>query len=363
MAASAASSAATALYKYTYTLGRSLYVPITSRCNSIPLPATRGPGFLLPRGVAEALCVYRNAEVPGSVPADVYGNDNSMEDYNEQQQRVHLPPYTMPLVNSLYEFNTNLPEYLQQQGEMKQTNGANQLIDDWIEPSIESLVDEVTTRLELAPRGQYDQVVIAGEGEPTLRMDALLAVAKSVQQSNTNTKNNEQSSSSKKDNNIGVRLITNGLCYGIPNLGYSPQNKLRNGTIMPLHRHVVLRDMMEAGISRVSVALQTANRHEYDVLMEPCCHTGGGGGIGGNVVNDNDDDENSNNSRLLPGTAHDIICEFILEAGKLGMDVEITGIDREEIDKGEAMRLARLLLSVGPRYRQKKMIRWRQYFY
>jgi len=43
--------------------------------------------------------------------------------------------------------------------------------------------------------------------------------------------------------------------------------------------------------------------------------------------------------------------------------VEITGIDRPDIDKVEMERLARLLLSVRPRKEQKRrMIRWRRYF-
>ena len=109
-AATAAASTATAIYsRYTYTLGRSLYVPITSRCNTIPLPSTRGPGFLLPRGVADALIQVRNADCPGSVRTDIY--DGYMED-----DRVDLPPYNIPLVNALYPLiDDDLSQHLQQQ--------------------------------------------------------------------------------------------------------------------------------------------------------------------------------------------------------------------------------------------------------
>ena len=31
-----------------YTLGRTLYVALTNRCNSVPLFSTRGPGFQMP---------------------------------------------------------------------------------------------------------------------------------------------------------------------------------------------------------------------------------------------------------------------------------------------------------------------------
>ncbi|KAL9186046.1 hypothetical protein ACHAXT_005284 [Thalassiosira profunda] len=342
----AASTAATVLYKYTYTLGRALYVPLTHKCNSIPLPQTRGPGFLLPRSVADALVNVRNAEAPGAVREDYY--DGWAED-----DRVGLPPYDAPLVNSLYEFGDGISEQLQRRREIT-TSGDGDVLDDKLRPSIATLVDEVTSRLDESSDA-FDQVVIAGEGEPTLRMDALLAVARSVKPFRM-----QQDDTARKDQHpiLPVRVITNGLCYGTPNLGYSQYNKDRDGSIVPMHRHVILRDMMEAGISRLSVALNTASRHEYDVLMEPTCYTGGGT-IGSD---ESAATESNGESTLMPGTAHDIVCEFILEATKLGMDVEVTGIGRPEVDQTETNRLARMLLSVGPKYKKKKLVRWRPYF-
>ena len=336
--ATTASAATAMIYKYTYTLGRSLYVPLTSRCNSVPLPLTRGEGFLLPKSVGEALVRVRDAEEPGSVRTDVYAD--MMDD-----DRVYLPPYHYPLVNSLYQFCDNdLSQHLQHQREIAASQGDDEYVmDDMIQPSIETLVNEVSSRLDQSAE-QFDQVVLAGEGESTLRMDALLAVARSVKsfrEENSNMNNTKQSSGRSRSSSekLAVRVITNGLCYGTTNFGYSPYNRKRNGVIIPLHRHVILRDMLESGISRLSVALNTANRHEYDVLMEPCC-----------------------SSDLMPGTSHDLVCEFIMEAVKLGMDVEITGIDRPDVDKLETERLARLLLSVGPKYKRRRNIRWRQYF-
>ncbi len=162
-----------------------------------------------------------------------------------------------------------------------------------------------------------------------------------------------------------MRVITNGLCYGIPNLGYSPYNTERDGFIVPVHRHAILRDMVEAGVSRLSVALNTANRHEYDILMEPCCHTGGGAMVGGNGGGATIRGGAGGGQALLrPGTAHDLVCELIVEATRVGMDVEITGIDRPGIDKAEVERLARLLLSArrGGGNQRRSPIRWRRYF-
>ena len=361
-AAAITSTAATAIYKYTYTLGRSLYVPLTSRCNSVPLPVTRGPGFQLPRTVAETLVRVRNADVPGSVRSDLY--DDWLED-----ERVELPPYNIPLVDGLYDHGgDDLPRHLERQRQIARKardDGEQHLLDDLLQPSISTLVEELSSRLDNST--DFDQVVIAGEGEPTLRMDALLAVARSVEP--YRTKNNDDAKRRQKqphqNSSLPVRVITNGLCYGIPNLGYSPHNRKRNGVIVPMHRHVMLRDMMDAGISGLSVALNTANRHEYDLLMEPCCHTGGGTMFASGDKDDGgyfDVEKDDDGPTLMPGTAHDIVCELILEARKLGMDVEITVIDRPGIDKAEIERLARMLLSVSSNYKLKKMVRWRKYF-
>jgi len=296
-------------------------------------------------------------EEPGCVRENIY-NEYSDDD------RVMLPRYDFPLVNSLYQFHYNdLSKHIQQQKDIKESqeegDDNDYIEDDGIEPSIESLVNEVTTRLNDDSDNQFDQVVIAGEGEPTLRMDALLAVAHSIKpfREEKEEHNTSRSSDRYSTDKLPVRLITNGLCYGVTNLGYSPNNLKRSGVIIPQHRHVILRDMKEVGITRLSVALNTANRHEYDLLMEPSCYTGGGM-MGGDGL----DSDNTQAAPTMPGIAHDLVCEFIMEAAKLGMDVEITGIDREGIDRVETERLARLLLSVSPDKYRRRNVRWRKYF-
>lgn len=268
---------------------------------------------MLPKSITDALISVRNVECGESIA----GNDDD---------RSLLPDYSKRwLVNSLYDdMDTSST------GAPVDTffDGAN-VSDDRINPSISTLTNEAISQLLSDTNDQlFDQVVIAGEGEPTLRMDALLSISREIQ---THRK-------SRNETPLPIRLITNGLVYTIPNFGYSPCNLQRYGKI--LHRHTVLRDMLDAGISRVSVALNTANRHEYDVLMEPCCFTDGD---------------------MMPGMAHDMICEFILEACKVGMDVEITGVDRPDVDKNDVDRLARMLLSVADRNKRSK-VRWRPYF-
>ena len=204
-------------------------------------------------------------------------------------------------------------------------------------------------------------------------MDALLAIARTVQSFNRQQQRLKNDQQSAKQ--INVRLITNGLCYSIPHLGYSNNND-PNKIQLPKLRYTILRDLIDAGVSRLSVALNTANRHEYDVLMQPACYTGGGmiltdddgGNSGGNnnTTNANTASSSSSPPMTMPGTAHDLICEFIMDATKLGMDVEITGVDRPEIDKLETERLARLLLSVAPKKKKRvgrrSVVRWRPYF-
>jgi hypothetical protein len=311
--------AASLLHKHTYTLGRSLYVPLTCRCNTIPLPVTRGPGFLLPKSITDALVSVRNLEC-----GDVMGMNVETTD-----ERVALPDFPKRLlVNSLYD---DVGQSL-----LHSISTENDVLDDRIQPSISTLIDDVISQLDFnshgnssssIPQQPFDQVVIAGEGEPTLRMDALLSVSREIQLHRQ----------AQNQSPLPIRVITNGLVYTIPNFGYSPYNPKRKGI---LHRHVVLRDMKEAGITRLSVALNTANRHEYDTLMEPTC-----------LYFDS----------IMPGMAHDMVCEFILEAGRVGMEVEVTGIDRPDVDKADVDRLARMLLSVGDRKKRSK-VRWRKYF-
>lgn len=241
--------------------------------------------------------------------------------YGDEEDRVTMPDYPKKwLVDCLY---NNADQ--QSLGENNDKMDGKYVVDDRILPSISTLTDESISLIKSTP--SLDQIVLAGEGEPTLRMDALLSISHQIQ---SHRRSNNESE-------LPIRLITNGLVYTIPNFGYSPYNRHRG---IPLHRHTVLRDMMEVGISRISVALNTSNRHEYDILMKPSCYT---------------------NHDTLPGTAHDLICEFILEAAKLGIDVEITGIDRPDVDKRETDRLARMLLSVAE-VEKRSNVRWRKYF-
>ena len=137
-------------------------------------------------------------------------------------------------------------------------------------PAISDLVDEIQSRLQ---ETSFDSVVIAGEGEPTLRLDDLLDLAQQLHRRNAK---------------IPIRLITNGLVTTRLN---------------------VAQTLAEHGVSKVSVALMTADAHQYQQLMQPTVQN-----------------------------AHETVCKFIQQSIQAGLDVESTAIDRPKSTKNEPKR-------------------------
>lgn len=190
----------------TYALGRSLYVPLTSRTNSVSLPKTRGPSFSLPPDVLTSLEEVRRLELLGDA------------------------------------------------GE------------GGLQPSVDRLVGEIRCRLGLfsagigdgpsspssppSPPPPYDALVFAGEGEPTLRLPTLLSVVGRIVSS--------PYSSTSVVPKI-VRVVTNGLVRSLP--GNSDGDE--GGGACCLKR------MREAGVTDLSVALMTSCAEQYDLLMRP----------------------------------------------------------------------------------------------
>lgn len=150
-------------------------------------------------------------------------------------------------------------------------------------PRISHLAEEIRKANTNNPSG-FDSIVLAGEGEPTLRLDDMLALVKNLKSSQINTK---------------IRLTTNGL--------------------VERPKEVVGR-LKLAGIEAVSVALMTADKDQYNELMSP-----------------QSDFE-----------AHDMVCAFIKEAAEAGLSVETTGVDRDDVDKVAAESLSRGLSVESP---------------
>jgi molybdenum cofactor biosynthesis enzyme MoaA len=167
--------------------------------------------------------------------------------------------------------------------------------DDGRQPSISVIQDAIQEQLL---KKDYESIVIAGEGEPTLRWNALLTIAKRF--------------APEKD----VRLTTNGMIA-------QQQRPLRESCLA----------LKESGVKVISVALMTADPLQYNQLMDPLLPT-------------------ADASRTAP---HDMVCSFIREAIACQLDVELTGVDRPDVDKAQAEDLAASLGATSP-------MRWRTFF-
>jgi pyruvate-formate lyase-activating enzyme len=217
----------------TYTLGRSLYVSITSRCNSRSLPETRGPNFLLPSEVVSTLCRFRDVE-------------------HETQQWQHWCNYL-----DCTEYPQKLPAPLEMVDRLNE--------EAELQPTVSVIQDAIKAQLE---KQDYEAIVIAGEGEPTLRWEALLLLA-------------QEFSSAHK-----VRVVTNGL--------------VKAERVCELKQH---------GVDAVTVALMTGNPNQYIELMEPLL-----------------------SEELTCLHPHELVCQFIQEAVRQDLEVEVTAVDRKEVD-------------------------------
>lgn len=179
------------------------------------------------------------------------------------------------------------------------TGPPSTLSDDARRPTVQQLVDEVRERLSHPEQSTISSVVLAGEGEPTLRLGDLLKFVSELHElsSDTDTINYKLPP---------IRLTTNGLVES--------------------SSEMVACHLKTAGVHSVSVALMTGDPQQYDDLMHP-----------------------------LIDHAHYQVCQFLENAVKVGLEVETTGVDRPDIDKEMAERLS---LSLGV----EKPMRWRPYF-
>ncbi|CAB9524656.1 Inherit from COG: radical SAM domain protein [Seminavis robusta] len=237
----------------TYSLGRSLYIPLTSRCNTLTLPQTRGPHFLLPAEVVSALCRVRDAE-------------------NQKEQWKHW---------CMYLDTSETPQLLPKAEEpVAALKGQTEEItdsEDGLQPSVNELFMAVQENIG---QQEYQSVVFAGEGEPTLRPIALVALAKKL----------------KNIQSPPLRLTTNGLMSNDP-----------------MRSHV----LQSNAISSVSVALMTHDSDQYDELMKP-------------VIPDD-----ATNTR-----SHERVCQFIQEALTAGLAVEVTAVEHPDVDKHQTEQYA-----------------------
>jgi pyruvate-formate lyase-activating enzyme len=135
---------------FTYTIGKNLYVPLTSRSNARTLPETRGPNFLLGADVVAALCRVRDEEQGAQqwAPWCLY------LDTQENKQKLPVP---LDIIDSL----------------PKSTSDRL--------PRIQDLCSEISEAMKI--RSEIESIVLSGEGEPTLRLDDMLKLVDDLKNS------------------------------------------------------------------------------------------------------------------------------------------------------------------------------------
>ena len=182
---------------------------------------------------------------------------------------------------------------------------------------VDRLFDEIKTAMGTS---EYEALVFAGEGEPTLRLGAMISLIEKAKLLDSFPST--------------IRVVTNGLCRSI----ITPEEKDDSKLCCPLQA------MKVAGVTSLSVALMTASAEQYGALMQPHLKK-----------------NNNNNNHVLSSSlethvgAHEAVCSFIADAVVVGLDVEVTAVDRQEVDKEK---LKELVGALGV----EKPVRWRPYF-
>lgn len=276
----------------TYMLGNNLYVPLTSRCNTRTLPETRGPNFLLPTHIVSALLRVRDLEYGTDIWTTAHNNNRNLNKEEEGSSRTSLPDVTPEMKFSCSSpITSQLPS-----------------TDEWL-PKMRDIRNEIQDRIRQQQQQQtttnaIDAIVFGGEGEPTLRLDDMLHLIETL----------------RRDSDGAplppFRLTTNGLVA-------SPEDAARR--------------LADGGVSSVSVALATGDADQYDDIMVPVPHSARGSEGAGR------------------GSAHAQVCGFVRRAVAAGLEVEITAVDREDVDRGKLRELVRSTMPSCT-------IRWRPYF-
>jgi hypothetical protein len=269
--------------QFTYTLGNynknSLYVPLTSYCNSATLPQTRGPNFLVSADVVASLCRLRDAEFA----TEKWKHWCTWLDYQETPQKLPAPAESSCVCV------------------LDEVEGRR--------PTVDELVAEVETHLKKKQKKASTDVdwtiVVAGEGEPTLRLNALIELVERL-----------YAVVPQFTSGSSIRITTNGL------LDPGSTERLVNACSVKNNKEVIPITF--------SVALMTHDADQYDQLMQPAL-----------------------SDTTVRG--HDLVQNFIRSVVAADLEVETTAVDRPDIDKERTNQLSVSLGVAHP-------VRWRIYF-
>ena len=277
---------------YTYSLGRTLYVPITCRSNSRTLPETRGPGFTLPSHVVASLCRFRDLECQNQT----WSHWCNWLDWQDTQQ--HLPE-PVPMVTSLTASSSDVIY--------------NEAIEELLKAEIEMQLQKTTNNQQdnIDHDSYYTDLKFGGEGEPILNLKLLESLSRTF-----------------RDQIPTIIVMTNGL---MPTL--SPPTT--ETTTTDSSSLCIPSALKEWGVSGVSVAFPTHDPIQYNILMK--------------ATSTNEDTTKENDN------AHERLCSFIRSALACNLQVELTAVDRPDVNKVKTQEFA-TKLGVPTE------VRWRPYF-
>lgn len=354
---------------FTYKLGNSLYIPLTSESNSNSLPFIRGPRFLrtLPNDVLTSLILVRLAEEkkhdsPEELAMAV--EDNSLDQvlssfFNSTYTTASISRSSGISVNGHSSDLCFLKQQIRNMLSKKSlsfSSSSKDCYDHEENPRIDTLYNEIIYNLSpfqinekvdtngsSATRtsthnndeNHIRSIVFAGEGEPTLRLNAICTISSLIQNATRSQ--------------IPIRVLTNGLAYYSMHYkkhhGHSDRsnNVTTDGVLEP----DILQQMKDAGVTALSVTLPTSCPKQYIQLMKPLKHFRHDGTYESDMEEELDD--------AIKLAAHESVCKFIRDAVQLKFDVEVTGVNHDFVDKEKTEQLAVNLGVIKP-------FRWRSYF-
>jgi hypothetical protein len=292
------------------------YVPLTSYCNTKTLPETRGPNFRLPPSVVATLCRVRDLECSTNLWSFWCKWLDSCESYQQ------LPaPSDFSKVATLSEslLETDKDCSTVDECTAKAVAVLNPLTGKVHRPSMEELIREVEWRLEQSKSSSargMTTIVVAGEGEPTLRLHALMQFIEELRPFNNPSQP------------IQLRILTNGLL--------STTKTLQLLKVCCKNPYVPVE---------FSVALMTHDSKQYCDLMNPL--------IPNNLGKDEHDLSDPSPHMAVQQFVHAVVAQQTKHEGTLS--IEVTAVDRPDVNTTLTNQFAASLGVTKP-------VRWRRYY-
>ena len=325
--------------QYTYVLSKALYVPLTSWSDdAVSLPATRGPGFTLPAHVVASLCRVRDAEQASLFEYEKASCVKHLSQEEEQAARqkpsnppvqwepwckwldtqVGYHPLPPPHKSSIRVKDSTQINPATWQTELRQLFSATEEKGQ-LRPSVAELVEETLQQIGHGSSPNdimrdseegfgLESVVLAGEGEPLLRLSSALKFLSQLQ----------ERANQKGTKLVPLRIVTNGLAC----------TKSRQDANDP---HVLASQLHDAGLTSISIALQTNDPLHYETV---CLKT---------------------DSTITGTEAHEEVCEFVRACVGAGIDTETTAVEHPNVDRGATEKLSESLGVTTP-------VRWRPFY-